>query len=1253
MTKRVKKSRQPCVKWTFWYLLPNISRYSLILLLSMVMLADTVGAKLSSAQLQIAQQPSTTQQDAIRAAAEKATNEGLELYKQGTAESLQQAIGKWQEALKLWQQVDDKRWEALTFIGIGRIYSSLGKKQEALKYYNQALPVLRAVGDRTGEATTLNNIGRIYSSLGEKQQALKYYNQALPILHAVGDRTGEATTLNSIGRIYSSLGKKQQALKYYNQALPILHAVGDRTGEATTLNNIGFVYDSLGEKQEALKYYNQALPILRAVEDRTREATTLNNIGFVYGSLGEQQQALKYYNQALSISRAVGDRTGEATTLNNIGFVYGSLGEQQQALKYYNQALPISRAVGDRTEEATTLNNIGFVYFSLGEKQEALKYYNQALPIKRAVGDRTGEATTLNNIGSVYDSLGEQQEALKYYNQALPILRAVGDRTVEATTLNNIGFVYDSLGEKQQALKYYNQVLPIRRAVGDRTGEATTLNNIGFVYGSLGEQQQALKYYNQALSISRAVGDRTGEATALNNIGFVYDSLGEKQQALKYYNQALPISRAVGDRTREAPTLSNIGFVYSSLGEKQQALKYYNQALPISRAVGDRTREAPTLSNIGFVYGSLGEKQQALKYYNQALPISRAVGDRTGEAITLNNIGSVYFSLGEKQQALKYYNQALPISRAVGDRTEEATTLSNIAGLERDRGNLPQALTQIEAAIKIIEDLRTKIINQQLRTSYFASVQGYYKFYIDLLMQLHKKDPSKGYDALALNASERSRARSLLELLTEARADIRQGVEPQLLAEERSLQQQIDARKESRIKLLSEKNTSEQVEKLNQEITELLDKYNQVLADIRAKSPRYAALTQPQPLNLEQIQSSVLDDNTILLQYSLGEEHSYLWLVTKTGMKSYELPKEADIATLAKQFYQNITQEKLDSRGGGILLNPGNSKTQITVATKLSQILLQPVARELGNKRLLIVADGILQYIPFAALPNPKQTKFQPLLVEHEIVNAPSASTIAVIRNEIKNRKVAVKKLAVLADPVFNKNDERFKSNIARGSQTTGKNSNFTDLDALAFKRSSSDLNLTFNRLKGTRTEAEKILSLVPESLSQSAFDFAANRATITSSQMSQYQIIHLATHGIFNTKHPEFSGIVLSLVDSAGNPQNGFLQLQDIFNLNLPAELVVLSACQTGLGEEVKGEGLVGLTRGFMYAGSPRVAVSLWSVGDVATSELMAKFYTKMLKENLRPAAALRAAQLEMWQNPKYTAPYFWAAFTLQGEWR
>ena len=837
--------------------------------------------------------------------------------------------------------------------------------------------------------------------------------------------------------------------------------------------------------------------------------------------------------------------------------------------------------------------------------------------------------------------MGEKQKALDYYNQSLPLSRVLGDRTLEASTLNNIGSVYDDLGEKQKALEYYSQSLPLSRALGDRGGEARTLNNIGGAYSELGEKQKALEYYSQSLPLKRAVGDRGGEATTLNNIGNVYSDLGEKQKALEYYSQSLPLSQAVGDRGVEAATLNNIGGVYSELGEKQKALEYYSQSLPLFRAVGDRGREASILNNIGGVYSDLGEKQKALEYLGQSLPLHRAVGDRRREALSLNNIGDMYSELGEEQKALEYYSQSLPLSRAVGDRTQEALSLYNIASAKSAQGNLTEALTDIETALKIIESLRTKIASPELRTSYFATVQNYYQLYINLLMELHKTQPKSGYDIKAFEASERSRGRSLLELLQEANADIRQGVAPELLQRERSLQQQLDALEKQRIELLNRPNhTPAQEAELEKQRQTLIAQYQDIQTQIRTTSPRYAALTQPQPLTLAQIQQQILDDQTILLQYSLGKDRSYLWAVTKTSITSYELPKAADIETIAKNFRDAVTAPS--SRD-----NPN----QVAIANDaISQIILQPVAAQLGQKRLLIVGDGVLNYLPFAALSLPVKSgenRNPPLIVDHEIVLLPSVSTLGILRQNYNDRQPPNRSLAILADPVFSANDERVKNASSATTQQAVETAN------PGLSRSRGDKTGQFERLNFTRQESQIIQALFPANSRSESLDFAASRATATNPNLSQYKIIHFATHGFANSAHPELSGIVMSLVDEKGNPLNGFLRITDIFNLKLAADLVVLSACQTGLGQNIQGEGLVGLTRGFMYAGAQRVVVSLWTVDDERTATLMSSFYKGMLQKGLTPAAALREAQLEMWKQEEWKSPYYWAAFTLQGEWR
>ena len=952
----------------------------------------------------------------------------------------------------------------------------------------------------------------------------------------------------------------------------------------------------------------------------------------------------------------------------------GTLEEKRKGIEKYQEALELYRRAGASREESVTIDSIGRVHLSLGEIQKALDKFNEALPISRTLGDRRGEAGTLLNTGFAYRLLGDMPKALEKYNESLAIARTVGNRKMEATILSNLGVVYNSIGETQKALEVYNEALPIRRAIGDRQGEAVTLNNLGLAYDSIGETQKALEKYNEAMPIRRAIGDRGGEGTTLNNIGSAYGALGEAQKALEKYNEVLQISQAIGDRRGEGIALNNIGSAYRALGEPQKALDKFNEALRIRREIGDRGGEAITLSNIGFAYRALGEAQKALEKYNEALPILQTVGDRNGMAATLNNIGEVYRSLGKTQEALDKFNEALSIRRAIGARREESQTLLRIAQVEQKLGNLILARQSIEQAISIIESIRSSISGQGLRTSFLASRQEFYQSYIDVLMQMQRQTPNAAFDSLALEVSERARARSLLDLLTESRADIRQGVDGSLLERERSLRRLLNAKAATQFALLNRKHTPAQAEAAAKEIASLTTEYEELRAQIRARSPRYAALTQPQPLVLAEIQQQVLDPDTLLLEYSLGEDASYLFVVTQTSITSHQLPKRAEIEAATRRVYELLTapqpqpgdteakrQARIKDAGAGYW----------TQAAALSRMLLGPVASQLGKKRLAIVADGALQYIPFAALPAPSPgndegrnsgAEPQPLFVDHEIVSLPSASTLATLRRETAGRKPVEKSLAVLADPVFTDDDTRVRRDVGNAGgkeKTRSAGSEETNISFMQMTRSGREMEVIdadagFGRLLSTRREAAAILALVPERERMQALDFEASRTTALRPELGEYRIVHFATHGLLNNIHPELSGIVLSLVDEAGHQQDGFLRLQDIYNLKLPAELVVLSACQTGLGKEIKGEGLIGLTRGFMYAGAPRVIASLWKVDDRATSELMKRFYQGLLgPEALRPAGALRQAQLSIWKQKQWREPYYWAAFLLQGEWK
>ena len=882
-------------------------------------------------------------------------------------------------------------------------------------------------------------------------------------------------------------------------------------------------------------------------------------------------------------------------------------------------------------------------------QRASIEKYQAALPLFQAAGDTYRAALTLSSIGNAYARLGEFRKALPFFEQTRSLAQQLRERKLEAASETYLGGVYDVLGEPKKALDHYDQALRLAQESGNRSSEASALNNIGLIHFQIAEPQPALEYYARALPIFRELGSQSQEGIVLHNIGLAYGTLAEQEKALNYFQQALELRRATADKNGESEEFSNIGLAYRKLEQPEKALEYYNQALAIQKLTGNKRLQLITLDYIGTAYADLNQPAKALEFHQQALDLH--VENPQRQAIVLNGIARDYFLMHDPAKAFDYYNQALVLFRGMEDRNSAARSLEGLARVEQGRGNLVEARKYIEEALALIETVRARAGSQQQRASYLSSMENAYEFYVDLLLQLHAKDPHAGYDGEALQASERGRARSLIELLNEAKVDIRHGVSPDLVRRERELSQALNAKAQRQIQLTVQKGSREEIATLNSEISNLEDGYQQLQAAIRKNSPGYAALTQPEPLGLKGIQRQ-LDADTVLLEYSLGDERSYLWCVSSSSLKTYELPKRTEIERVARDVYEALTARSVvktleSPRQRQVRIAQADAQFQQS-AGELSRLILRPAVGELAGKRLVFVADGALQYIPFAALSLSSGPTLTPLIVDHEVINLPSATAFAVQRQNLADRKPAAKAVAVIADPVFSTNDARLRA------PSQPKSAVETDatriIEHLPGKAKGQ---LTISRLPFTRQEAEQILAVAPSGANLKALDFQANRSIATGGELSKYRYVHFATHGYLDTTRASLSAIVLSLVDQAGNPQDGFLRAHDIYNLNLPAELVVLSACETGLGKDIRGEGLDGLTRGFMYAGARRVVVSLWNVNDKATAGLMQRLYAGMFRSKNTPAAALRTAQIQMLRTREWQSPYYWAAFVMEGEWK
>ena len=751
---------------------------------------------------------------------------------------------------------------------------------------------------------------------------------------------------------------------------------------------------------------------------------------------------------------------------------------------------------------------------------------------------------------------------------------------------------HDANSRNQEAIACYDALFA---ATTDRPARARLSSRLAWLHWRTGDYERALTEFHRTLALNREIGDRANEGHVINFIGLLYQITGHPETALTHYQQALEIAQSIHDRRLLGFVHYHLGWVNFVSGDYATAVRHYEQSLALRRETGDRTNEATTLNGLGMTHAAMSQFEKALQYHAEALPMILASGDRDREADARDHMGTALTALGRPVEAIEHHMRALQIRRESRALWSQTFSLSALARAYHALGRVDEAAARMKEVVDVIEQGRRKLSTRLFRASLYAGAHGHYARYIGYLMELRDH-------AGAFTASERSRARLTLDRVQEAlvRADSAAG--GNLVAHEQELRAKI--------------------EKGGSDTAALLAELRSVEEAIHAAHPKLAAARDEMPLDAQQIQSSVLDDESVLVEFALGTEKSFAWTVTRDAITGHELPPRAEIESIAVRLHE--------------LLSAGDQRAKRHELEKLMDRLSVTLIAPLNlprARRLIVVPDGALFYIPFAAL----EKNGAALIESYEITNAPSASTLALLRRAAA-RQSHDAAVAVFADPVFRADDPRVSGTVRAPAAA--------DPDLVRAAAESGLRELT--RLPSTRVEAETIARLARGS--RKALDFEASRATVISEDLGRYRVVHFATHALVNAQNPELSGIVLSLVDRRGANVDGFLRVTDLFGLNVQTDLVVLSACRTAMGQQLRGEGIVGLVSGFMHAGAPRVVASHWDVKDAATAELMKRFYRGMFAAGLSPSAALRAAQRSMRQQERFRSPYYWAAFSLYG---
>lgn len=943
-------------------------------------------------------------------------------------------------------------------------------------------------------------------------------------------------------------------------------------------------------------------------------------------------RALQLSREALAISQEGGDSRSEAEAFIQIGDIQVVERNTQEALASYDAALKLAHQAGDRVEEGLALRGLGSLEVQLKDPQAGLEHFTRAIAIWEALADDDKLWSDLFNRGYTFYRLSDLDEALADYEQVLPIVRRLkspNQRRYEAEILNAMALAYSERGDVDRAFELFGQVRKIceeKQAACDDSLQTSYLDCTANLYRRTGDPQKALSFILQAQDLSRKNGDQKMVANNYNYLTAVYRELGALDDAAQSARKAFDLHRSLQDLARQADTLGDLGWVALEQQDPRAALQRFQEALALldARKIEAKRSRAGILQGVGAAHRDLRELAAALQPLEAAFQLRQGIGDRLGQASVLIELGQVHQALGKVDEAAADFQRALAISEEIRAYTIQAEALYRLARLARDGGRLSEAQDRIASALEILERVRKNVAIPLLRSTFLAQRREYQELQIDVLM---RRDDHAG----AFQASERAHARGLLDLLAEGRLDVEQKVDPEIKAAEGEIGDRLTRAQRLLLGELSREHPDDlRLSALREELEQIEQDRRALEVRIREKDPRYARVRYPDPLTPGQVQA-LLDDNTVLLEYFLGHEGSYLFAVTPGGLQAYRLPPAAEIEKKMRK-----VREGMEER------TPSRFAAYKAAAYPLYQDLMGPLGTSLAGKRLLIAADEDLHLLAFEALLTAEPGRRGPadlpyLLRDHAVAYVPSASVLADLRAPRGEPAVPVaserKLFVAFADPVV---PGESSGQVAEAGHETTRGT----LDR--------GTRLRMAPLPGTAEEVDRIASLYsPEEVKVYRRSEATEANVKGNPVVTGARRIQFATHGIADEEEPDLASLVLT--DDSG-ADDGLLQVHEIFNLKLTADLVVLSACETGLGKKVSGEGLIGLSQAFFYAGAPSVVASLWPVSDqTSTPDLMVRFYRE-LDGGADKAEALRRARLATIADG-HPHPYFWAPFVLLGD--
>jgi len=1091
---------------------------------------------------------------------------------------------------------------------------------QALAIFQLARRIAEQLGDQAGIATALINLGDVHRNQGNRSLALEHYRKSLALREALGDQAGIASALLVIGFVYSAQGDFALALEHYQKSLAISETRGDWTAVAWAQGYVGDAYRLQKNYSAALEAYQKALTLFEAAVNKARMAYILTNIGLAYTAQGKAGPALEAYQRSLTLSEELRDKRGMAEALQSIGGIHLNQKNNGLALEAYQKALALWEALGNKGEMASKLNLIGVGYL-LQEPSLARELFQKSLSLTEAAGDKKLMAETLLRIGQSYHRQGDISLALEYYQKSSALSEALGDQAGMAQSHRQAGIMQTMQGAFNQALEHYQKALMIHESSGNKSEIAFIFHHLGFLYASQGNHSSALEYYHKALTIREALNDKEGMAVELHSIGESHLALRNFDLAVASLRRAIMLREAIGNQIGTSELLSDIGKVYGNQRRFDEAREYFQKNLALSERFGGKVETIHALLDLGDHYRMKGNYNYAfaLENYQKSLALSEALGFTWLIADTLLRIGWLHSSNSNYTEAARVYERAAELYQAWGP-AKVWLAQANVGDAYRALGQFDQAEAAYHKAITAIETMRVEVVgDEQESQRFFENKTSPYFGMVKLLVAQNKTRDAFAY-------VERAKARTLLDALRSGRANIVKAMTAQEQAQEQSLRSELVS--------LNSQITSEtrrpqpdqtRLAELRAGQQKARQSYEAFQASLYLAHPELRAKRgEAPPLELAEAADLLADGKKALLEYIVTAEQSYLFALTKEGagnqsaveVKIYPLPiKAEDLTERAEQFRRQLSKR-----------DPGFADS----ARAFYDLLLKPAAAQLqGKTHLVIVPDGPLWELPFQSLQSAPNRY---LIEDHAVSYVPS---LTVLREMIKSRrKQATRAASLLAF-----------GNPALGQQTVA-------------RARTVMMDEKFEPLPEAERQVNALARLYGARRSK-VYVGAEAREERAKAEAGNHRILHLATHGVFNDASPMYSHVLLAQTEEQGKEasEDGLLEAWELMKLELNADLVVLSACETARGRVGAGEGVIGLTWALFVAGCPRTVVSQWKVESASTTELMVEFHRQLKSRMQKPSAklgaaqALRAAALKMLRGGQYRHPFWWAGFVVVGD--